>query len=102
LSDSGALGLGTLRELDWRHTQELALDKLLKEHGLGECDGGQGGAGTMEIFLYVSDVEQAVKLVRQYLTDQELIGFCKIASQEAGQQWTVHYPAGTEFSFWEF
>lgn len=103
-NSGGAFGLGTLDELDWRHKQELELDNILVTENLGYCDGGQGGAGTMEIFLSVSDISRTVELVRDYLTNQEFIGFCKIVSHEADnyEDWTVHYPPDAQFSMWEF
>lgn len=96
------LGIGTGEELDWRHELETELDDLLSEANLGMGDGGQGGAGTMEVFLYVDDIAATVELVKQYLTDQEWIGFCKIVSSEGDADWVVHYPPGATFSMWEF
>ena len=96
-----ALRLGSADELDFRHKLETALDELLKWHQLGECDGGQIGSGSAEIFLYVDDVPAALKYIINYLTDCELIGFCKIASlKPEGKGYEVHYPKGATFSMW--
>ena len=98
-------GLGTLDELDWRHTVEDQLGGLLEEAGIGECDGGQSGAGTMEVFLYTSDRDRTVRLVQDDLTDRELIGFTKIVSasnDDSETDFAVHYPQGGTFSLWRF
>lgn len=94
---------GTLDELHWRHEREDELDKLLRDEGLGDCDGGQAGGGSMEIFCYVTDIQRAVELVRQYLTNHEWIQFCKIASwAEDADGWVVQYPEGASFSAMEW
>lgn len=92
-NSGGAFGLGSLDELDWRHEQEKVFDWLLTTANLGYCDGGQAGAGTMEIFMFVSDIPNAVALIQNYLVDQEYIGFSKIAShlEDQYENWTVHH-----------
>lgn len=95
--------LGTVDEFMFRMSVESGLDVLLATRDLGECDGGQQGAGTMELFLYVDDIQAALPLVIDYLTQREYIGFCKIASlAPEGKGYEVHYPAGATFSMWEF
>lgn len=99
---SGTEYFATTDELVWRHKLGLELDKLLKAQGLGEYDGGSSGGGTMEIFCYVTDIVQSVEVIKQYLTDQEWLQFCKIGSfPEDTQKWVVHYPEGATFSNWE-
>ena len=46
-------GFGTGDDLDRRHMLEEQLDQLVGWLGLGHCDGGSIGSGTMEIFLEV-------------------------------------------------
>jgi hypothetical protein len=98
-------GLGSLNELDWRHQMEDRLDGLLSDADLGYCDGGQSGAGSMEVFLYVSDVMGSVELVKQYLTDEELIGWAKIAhfvEGGDGGKWVIDYPKSGQFDIWQW
>lgn len=93
--------LGSSDELAFRHEMEDKFKALLDEHDAGIVDGGQIGAGTMEIFLYVDDIPKVVALVKDFLTDIELIGWAKIVShQSIDAPWTVEYPEGAEFSFW--
>ncbi len=56
-------------ELDFRHAAEDALHNLLGQTGLGHCDGGSSGQGTMEICLIVVDAKLAEKVVRKRLAD---------------------------------
>jgi hypothetical protein len=91
--------LGSTDELTFRHTQEEILGELLESLDVGICDGGQIGAGTMETFFYVSDVERAITAIIDNLTDRELIQWAKVAS-EKDNAWIVHYPKGAFFSLW--
>src|SRR5258706_3551690 len=85
--------LGTSDELGWRHMQEDLLGHVLETQGLGTCDGGQSGAGSMELFFNVANVDQAVKVLISVLTDREYIGFCKIASlKENDKAFSIHWP----------
>lgn len=90
---------GTLDELDFRNQVETDLGAILKRANLGYCDGGQAGAGSMEIFLEdIPNLQPALRLVRKYLTDQEYIGFCKIVHREWRENfWTVNHPQGAQF-----
>ncbi len=93
----------TLKEWDWLHERTDELDKLLMEYDLGDCDGGQIGGGSMEIFCYVADTPRGVEVIKQYLTDHEWIGFCKIVSRaENAEKWEVHCPEGASFSIWKW
>lgn len=93
---------GTSDELDWRHQRQDELDKLLADNNLGDCDGGQSGGGSMEIFLDVIDISKAVAVIEKYLTDNEWIQFSKIASLTdpiiVNSQWELHHPKGADFS----
>lgn len=96
--------LGTANELDWRHKQEDHMDRVLKNHRIGMCDGGQSGAGSMEIFMFTNNVAKAVEVIKRDLTTRELIGFCKVASLDTlSGNWDIYYPPDeTFFSLWEF
>lgn len=49
--------------LEKRHALEQWLDRLLRKHKLGDCDGGSIGSGTMEVFCDVKDYAKAKALV---------------------------------------
>jgi hypothetical protein len=52
-------GFGTAADLDERHVLEDAVDTVLRERGLGWCDGGSIGSGTMEIACFVENYARA-------------------------------------------
>jgi uncharacterized protein (TIGR03067 family) len=52
-------GLGSDEDLRRRVEMEKLLDGALKEDGNGFCDGGDGGSGTMNVFLHVADPDRA-------------------------------------------
>lgn len=71
--------LGTSDELDIRHELEknvakrFSYENTICGHKVGVVDGGQSGAGTMEIFCYVTDLKRAVHIVREELDKLGLI-----------------------------
>jgi hypothetical protein len=48
-------GMGTTKNLDKRHALEDRMNETLGWTGLGFCDGGSIGSGTMEVCCYVVD-----------------------------------------------
>lgn len=95
-------GTGTCEEQWFRHRHEIIFDNILKFHDLGYCEGGATGAGTMEIFFFVSDIERTVKILKQALTKLDLLGEAKIAGCFNGSdEITVYYPKGATFSLWD-
>jgi hypothetical protein len=48
-------GSGSTDDIDRRHALEEFLDEQLGWLGLGHCDGGASGAGSMEVFCFVVD-----------------------------------------------
>lgn len=100
LSDST---FGSSDELEWRHQLERNFGGILELFKFGNCDGGQSGAGSMELFFNVNDIERSTGLLIDILTDLEWIRFCKVASlKDEATDWLVHYPEGAKFSMWEF
>lgn len=53
------IGQGSVADLDQRHALETFLDERTGWLGLGHCDGGSIGGGSMESFCYVVDYEIA-------------------------------------------
>lgn len=74
-------GMGTPGDLDKRHAVENRMDELLGWTGLGLCEGGSIGAGTMEIACAVVDVKIAQPLVEQDLVAAGLADFTRIYCQ---------------------
>src|SRR4051794_659330 len=62
-------GFGSDDDLARRHRVEELVDDALQASKLGECDGGEIGSGTMNIFLVVSDVGRAQVLLIRMLGD---------------------------------
>lgn len=102
--------VGTFGDLKWRQQVEEELGELLKTTGIGDCDGGQAGNGSMEIFFNVTDEAKGVEALKAILTDMEYIGFCKIVSpvyelidgEERCVDYTVHYPENALFNIWRW
>ncbi len=60
-------GMGTNEDLDKRHKLEEHLNELLGWKGLGHCDGGSIGSGTMEVACLVVSDDIAIQVVKSYL-----------------------------------
>lgn len=56
-------GMGTEEDLSKRHDLEERLNETLGWTGLGACDGGSIGSGTMEVCNYVVDYDLAKKVI---------------------------------------
>ncbi|MDY7107342.1 MAG: hypothetical protein SYC29_01780 [Planctomycetota bacterium] len=52
-------GMGTVTDLERRHAMEERMRELMGWTGLGTCDGGSIGSGTMEVCCFVVDFETA-------------------------------------------
>jgi hypothetical protein len=60
-------GFGTEADLERRHGVEDLLNNRLGWTGLGHCDGGDIGSGTMNIFCLVVDPDVAVPVILRTL-----------------------------------
>lgn len=69
-------GWGSAAELDRRNRLEEILDEALQASGNGECDGGDIGSGSMDLFLEeIVDPDRATATVINTLKNaQELDG----------------------------
>ena len=65
-------------DLARRHGVEDRVNELLGWTGLGVCDGGSIGSGTMEIFCIVVDAEVAMDVLRRNLTGAMTGGHSRI------------------------
>ena len=59
---------GSPNDLERRHAIEDRVNELLGWTGLGRCDGGSIGSGTMEVSCVVVDAEIAIDVLRRNLT----------------------------------
>ncbi|RPE05634.1 hypothetical protein EGT74_24985 [Chitinophaga lutea] len=73
-------GSGTEADLDKRHRLEEKLDEVLGWTGLGHCDGGSTGSGTMEVACRVVDFNIARQVIEENLKDTEFADYTRIFS----------------------
>jgi hypothetical protein len=71
-------GMGNAKDVDKRHRLEDKLNEVLGWTGLGHCDGGSIGSGTMEACCYVADFEVAAAVIRKALIGTEFADFSRI------------------------
>ncbi len=75
-------GMGTPEDVDKRHRLEDRMNETLGWTGLGHCDGGSIGSGTMEVCCFVVDFDLASKVVAADLTGTEFADFTRIYKEE--------------------
>jgi predicted DNA-binding WGR domain protein len=98
-----AAGFKPLKRTEWRsiviqykvlgntadHDRRTKIEELMNERlgwtGLGHCDGGDMGAGTMNIFLKVADAEIAESVIVQELKTQGFLDGAVIADGSGGE-----------------
>ncbi|MDJ0969562.1 MAG: hypothetical protein QNJ06_06640 [Kiloniellales bacterium] len=71
-------GFGTPADLEQRHRLEDHLNEVTGWLGLGHCDGGSSGSGTMEVFCHVVDFALAKAALERELRDSPFAGFGRI------------------------
>ncbi|MDR2723587.1 MAG: hypothetical protein LBB25_00050 [Holosporaceae bacterium] len=62
------------------------MNEFLFEIGLGLCDGGSTGAGTMEICCLVADYDLAKQLISEKLKSTKFADYCRIYEQDEQKQ----------------
>jgi hypothetical protein len=70
--------MGTTVDLDKRHEVEHLMNECLGWTGLGHCDGGDIGSGTMNVFCSVVEPEKAVRVVVQELRAKQVLEGARI------------------------
>lgn len=73
-------GFGNEKDLFKRHKVEAIMNEELGWTGLGNCDGGDVGSGTMNIFCMVVDIEIAYEVIRKSLAKAKKIKGARIIS----------------------
>ena len=76
-------GMGTPADLAKRHALEDRLNETLGWAGVGHCDGGSIGSGTMEVCCLVVDFEIAKRVIEHDLAGTEFAGFSRIYNEDA-------------------
>jgi hypothetical protein len=74
--------MGSKEDVDKRHRLEERMNETLGWAGLGYCDGGSIGSGTMEVCNYVVDFEVAKKVIENSLKDTEFENYTRIYDED--------------------
>lgn len=69
---------GNAQELGKRHALEGRMNQTLGWTGLGACDGGSSGSGTMEACCYVVDFDIAKRVIEADLKGTEFGDYTRI------------------------
>ncbi len=76
-------GMGNNDDLEKRHLLEERMNETLGWTGLGHCDGGSIGSGTMEVCSFVVDFETAKNVIEEDLSGTEFSNFTRIYNENA-------------------
>ena len=76
-------GMGTGEDVEKRHRLEERMNETLGWTGLGACDGGSIGSGTMEVCNFVVDFETAKAVIAKDLEGTEFANFTRIYDENA-------------------
>lgn len=71
-------GMGSTEDIDKRHRLEDRMNETLGWTGLGHCDGGSIGSGTMEVCSFVVDFDTAKSVIERDLEGTEFENFTRI------------------------
>lgn len=71
-------GMGSSEDLDKRYELQNRMDQTLGWVGLGHCDGGSSGLGTMDICCLVVDFDIAKKVIEQDLAESPFNNYNRI------------------------
>ncbi len=74
-------GMGTGEDVDKRHALEDRMSEMLGWTGLGVCDGGSIGSGTIEVCCYVADFDLAKRVIVDDLAATEFSNFTRIYNE---------------------
>jgi hypothetical protein len=71
-------GWGTEEDLEKRHQLQERMDELLGWTGLGHCDGGSIGSGSMEVCNFVVDFDLAKRVIETDLIGSDFADYTRI------------------------
>jgi hypothetical protein len=90
-------GMGTTKDLKKRHALEARMNETLGWTGLGNCDGGSIGSGTMEVCCFVVDFKVAKRVIEEDLKNTKFADYSRIYDERADPPPVLTKPApGTE------
>jgi hypothetical protein len=75
-------GFGSRNDIEKRHELEEHLNELLGWTGLGHCDGGSIGSGTMEACCFVVDADIAIRVLEAELRSTKFGDFARVYEEE--------------------
>ena len=76
-------GMGTKEDVEKRHRLEERMNEALGWTGLGACDGGSIGSGTMEVCNFVVDFDIAKSVIENELAGTEFSNYTRIFDENA-------------------
>lgn len=76
-------GMGNTKDLDKRHALENRMSEILGWTGLGHCDGGSIGSGTMEVCCLVVDFKIAKRIIEEDLKNTKFADYSRIFDEGA-------------------
>jgi hypothetical protein len=76
-------GMGNSNDLAKRHALQARMDETLGWTGLGHCDGGSIGSGTMEVCCLVVDFDTARSVIESDLANSPFANFTRIFDEDA-------------------
>ncbi len=76
-------GMGSADDVDKRKRLQARMDQTLGWTGLGACDGGSIGSGSMEVCNYVVDFELAKAVIEKDLAGTEFANYTRIFDENA-------------------
>jgi hypothetical protein len=71
-------GIGSNKDLKKRHALEERMNETLGWTGLGDCDGGSIGSGTMEVCCLVVDFKIARRVIEEDLKNTKFADYSRI------------------------
>jgi hypothetical protein len=75
-------GMGTEQDVEKRTRLQDSMNEILGWNGLGHCDGGSIGSGTMEVCCFVIDFKIAKKVIENNLKETEFSDYLRIYDEE--------------------
>lgn len=76
-------GMGSEDDLSKRHELEDRMNETLGWTGLGACDGGSIGSGTMEVCNFVVDFDLAKRVIEEDLANTEFADYTRIYREDS-------------------
>lgn len=77
-------GFGTAEDLEKRYAVESRMNETLGWTGLGHCDGGSIGSGTMEVCCLVVDFDVAERVIEADLNGTAYADYSRIYAEDEG------------------